>query len=268
MSEKRIIGILLIKNEDLHIERVIRNIVNFCDLIIINDHQSDDHTFEIIEKLANEFPHISINRIEHPRESHISIEKFANTPSWIFIVDGDEIYDPDGLSIMRDRLLEGRYDQYWNIFCNTLNCVSIDYEKKVAQGFLAPPSRAGARLFNFSTIESWTDCPERVHGGTIKFLPGFNAGLRYYLHNEHNWEDAFFRCVHLAFVRRSSKQSQINPKGRLNPVEIEEQRKLKNIIHFPSFIKFTINNWLGKNWKNQKYRRGNLVTKNITEFLP
>jgi glycosyltransferase involved in cell wall biosynthesis len=264
----QIVGIVLIKNEDIHIERAIRNVVNFCDLIIVADHQSQDHTFEIVENLAKEFPHIQLKKIDHPRESHQVIEQFAGTPTWIFVVDGDEIYDPAGLAIMRRYLQEGRFDQDWNIFCNTLNCVALDYTKKTARGYLAPPSRAGARLFNFSLIESWTGCPERVHGGNIIFKPGYHLGLRHYLHTEYSWENAFFRCVHVAFVQRSSLQRPFVGKGRLNPGEIEERNISKNWRHFPGYLKILIKYWIGIDWKSQKYRRGGLVEKNISAFLP
>jgi len=267
MTAKQIVGIILIQNEDLHIERAIRNIINFCDTVIVADHHSQDRTFEIVENLAKEFPNIQLRKIDHPRESHQAIEQFAGTPTWVFVVDGDEIYDPNGLAVMRKQLLEGRFDQDWNIFCNTLNCVAVDYEKKTARGYLAPPSRAGARLFNFSLIESWTDCPERVHGGNIKFKPGYHAGLRHYLHHEHTWEDAYFRCVHVAFVRRSSRQKPIDGKGRLNPGEIEERKKAKNWRHFPGYFKILIMHWIGIDWKNQKYRRGKLIEKDISAFL-
>jgi cellulose synthase/poly-beta-1,6-N-acetylglucosamine synthase-like glycosyltransferase len=63
MPAKQIIGIILIKNEDIHIERVIRNILNFCDSIIVTDHQSEDRTFEIVENLAKEFPQITLKKI-------------------------------------------------------------------------------------------------------------------------------------------------------------------------------------------------------------
>src|ERR1035437_6305981 len=74
MNTTQIVGIVLIKNEDVHIEQAVRNIVQFCDSIIITDHQSQDRTYEILERLAKEYPSIVLKRIEHPRESHKVIE--------------------------------------------------------------------------------------------------------------------------------------------------------------------------------------------------
>ena len=267
MPTVKIVGIILIKDEDLHIERVIRNIVNFCDSIIVTDHKSQDRTFEIVDKLTQEFPQITLLTIDHPSQSHTAIQNFAGTQTWVFVVDGDELYDPAGLSTMKKYLIEGRFDQDWNIFCNTLNCIDVDYIKKSARGFLAPPSRAGARLFNFSIIESWTGCPERIHGGTIKFRPNFHSGLRRYLHKELSWEDSYFRCVHLSFVQRSSLQKSMLNKGRLNPGEVEERMKTRNWRHLPGHIMVLIKHWLGLDWKNQKYRRGPVVEKDVSAFL-
>ena len=269
MRGTQIVGIVLIKNEDLHIERAIRNMIDFCDSIIVTDHHSEDRTYPIVQNLAQEFPEkITVRQIEHPRESHQAVEGLAGTPTWVFVVDGDEIYDPRGLVIMRKQLLGGEFSKDWNIFCNTLNCISVDYENKSAKGYLAPPSRAGARLFNFSMIESWTDCPERIHGGNLVFKPGFDAGLRRYLHQEHDWENSFFRCMHVAFVRRSSLQKQEDGRGRLNPGEIEERRKTMNWMHFPAYIRLWFEHLVGLDWKNQKYKRGPLVQKDISAFLP
>jgi glycosyltransferase involved in cell wall biosynthesis len=267
MKPAQIVGIVLIKNEDLHIEQAIRNIVHFCDSIIITDHQSQDRTYEILERLSREFLNITLKRIEHPSESHKEIESFAGTSTWIFVMDGDELYDPAGLITMRKYLLEGRFDKDWNIFCNTLNCVTVDYVNKTAQGYLAPPSRAGARLYNFSIIESWTDCPERTHGGKLVFKPGFNSNLRRYLHEELPWETAYFRCVHVAFVQRSSMQKHVDGRGRLNPEEIEERRKTRNLRHLPGYLKLQISHLIGLDWKNKKYRQGKLIQKDISAFL-
>ena len=263
----QIVGIILVKNEDLQIERVVRNIVNFCDKIIVTDHGSQDHTFEILTKLSQEFQHITLKKIDHPSQSHNEIEKFAGTPTWIFVIDGDEIYDPAGLALMKQYLLEGRFDNDWNIFCNSINCIQLDYSKKIAKGYLAPPSRAIARLFNFSMIESWINCPERVHGGDIKFRNNFHLGMRRYLQNEFSWENSYFRCVHVAFIQRSSLQKLFPNKSRLNPAEIEERKNTRNWRHLPRHIFLLAKHWLGFDWKNQKYRRGPVVEKDVSAFL-
>src|SRR4051812_41045475 len=98
-----IVGIALVRNEDIFVERAIRNAIDFCDLLIIADHRSTDNTFAILTRLAAEFPKkIQLVRIQEPQESHFLINDYAGTPTWVFAVDGDEIYDPAGLFRFRE----------------------------------------------------------------------------------------------------------------------------------------------------------------------
>ena len=43
-----IIGICLFKNEDIYAKRVVSNIIDFCDKLIIIDNESTDDTLEIV----------------------------------------------------------------------------------------------------------------------------------------------------------------------------------------------------------------------------
>ncbi len=75
----------------------VRNAAGFCDEFILADHHSTDGTPAVLQALAAELPNTSYHAIDHARESHDLIRKFANTPTWIIAVDGDEIYDPIAL---------------------------------------------------------------------------------------------------------------------------------------------------------------------------
>ena len=265
----QIVGIMLVKNEDVYIERAIRNVVDFCDRIIITDHQSTDRTFEICSRLAGEFPKIELRRIQSPVESAAAIAPYYDTPTWIFAVDGDEIFDPVGLKEMRRRLLNGEFLKDWNLFANTLNCIKLDLETKTAWGHLAPPSRAGARLFNFSIIEDWPGCAERLHGENIVFKPGYHAGLRHYLHEEMDWDRSYFRYVHASFLMRSSLDKVRLVKTRLNPDELLKITSSTNWFRkLVAMIKVRFAQFAKKDWKNQKYRRGPVVEKNVSAFFP
>ena len=81
MIDFQIVGIMLVKNEDVYIEHAIRNVMAFCDKIIIFDHQSTDHTFEICSRLADEFQKIELRRIQSPVESRAgnrTVFRYAN----------------------------------------------------------------------------------------------------------------------------------------------------------------------------------------------
>ncbi len=113
MEQIQIIGIVLVQNEEEYIHRILLNINHFCDKIIVADNGSKDRTKERILRFAENISNkVEYNHIHHPRESHHLIEKFAGSRTWIFAVDGDELYDPGGLTRMRKSILDGDYDRW------------------------------------------------------------------------------------------------------------------------------------------------------------
>src|SRR5579862_4203870 len=113
MANHQIIGIMLVRNEDIFVEQAVRNAIDFCDQFIIADHQSTDETYAIATRLAAEFPKIRLRRIDRASQSHDMAREYENTPTWLFAVDGDELYDPEGLRAMREELISGAYDAWW-----------------------------------------------------------------------------------------------------------------------------------------------------------
>ena len=250
---KQIIGIVLVRNEDLHVERAVRNVVDFCDRLILCDHQSTDGTLPVLERLAATYPHVELHRIGHPRESHDLLKKYAGTDSWIFAVDGDEIYDPEGLRRFRKRLLSGECDHRWMIVGNVLHCDGIDLEMGVARGYAAPPCRSITKLYNFSAIRAWDgDTKERLHGGVPEFLPGYHDHARWQLGEEMPWEKSPLRCLHICFIPRST-------------LDGGESYARENIIEsyyggIANRLKRIMRRLMGKrlesDWKRDRYARG------------
>lgn len=268
MVDFQIVGIMLIKNEDLFIERVILNVIQFCDKLIITDHQSTDKTYGICQRLADEFSKIDLQKIRDTKESVDVLVPYYGTKTWIFAVDGDELYDPVGLKIMRQKLLSGFFSETWCIFGNVLNVISLDNDQKKAKGYLAPPARSMTKLYNFSIIEDWPDCKiERLHGESVVFKKG-HSGVRRYLHQELDWDASYFRCLHAVFVKRSSLDSGFYTLGRLNPDELSRFLLGKGFFKKAiQALKLRIQQMLGLDWKNKKYRRGMLVEKDVRAFL-
>ncbi|MCX6064363.1 MAG: hypothetical protein NT121_01195, partial [Chloroflexi bacterium] len=184
--------------------------------------------------------------------------------TWIFAVDGDEIYDPNGLVKMRSKILNGEFANTWAIFGNVLNCIELNFKNCTTKGYLAPPCRSMTKLYNFSLIESWTGCPERLHGGELIFKNKESHELRRYLHTEYDWDDAYFRCIHTVFIPRSSLEKN---KRRRNPFEMEQIQNIHKQNFSLGYFKLILKSFLGLDWKNQKYRRGKLVEKDISAFL-
>ncbi len=262
----RICAILLVRNEDLHVATVLTNILCFCDEILVADHGSTDRTSEILRELERRHPaKVRLSNIDHPAQSHKLISQYAGTPTWIFGVDGDEIYDPAGLRRLRNRLLTGEFARSWMLLGNVLNCVSLNVHSGEASGHLAPPCRSITKLYNFHAIERWDgDCKERLHGGRIEFRSGFNSEQRRYLHDEVTWESADLRCLHLCFLPRSSNDAP-DAAPRANIMEIHATGLRARLVRWLRRSLFKTDG-ISK-WKRSRYMRGPLVTVDASPFF-
>jgi hypothetical protein len=266
LSPARIVGIVLVRNEDLFVERAVRNIAAFCDSMILCEHESTDGTLGILQKLVLELPHAELHRIKHPSESHDLLKPFAGTRTWIFAVDGDEIYDPTLLKGFRHRLLAGEFDAFWRMKGNVLHCTSITPDLTVASGFMSPPSRSMTKLYNFAAITAWNGrILERLHGGEISFKEGFHDLLKNNFHESLGWEETPLRCLHLCFLRRSSQEAPAFREGhRENIQEIYGGGRMGKIRRFVT--KLTQKGRLSR-WKQEYYRRGPIETVDATPFF-
>jgi glycosyltransferase involved in cell wall biosynthesis len=263
-SPPQIAGIMLVRNEDLWIERTLRNALDFCDVLHVCDHQSTDATPEILARLAAEFPKLRVASIQNPRESNTPLLDYVGKPTWVFGVDGDEIYDPAGLRRFRTRLLAGEFDSWWALFGNVLNCDEIDARRRTAAGYLAPPCRSMTKLYNFRMLrELDPTAPQRLHShpGRDVFLEGFHAGLRCDLHEQTVWDDADFRCLHACFVPRSSREEAGCPRENVT----EGLRPMRRLARF---ARRALGGRTSSDYKRDKYRRGSRVSVDATPFFP
>ncbi len=263
-ARPQIAGIVLVRNEDLHLERVLRNVIEFCDVIHVADHQSTDDTPGIVARLASEFPKIDVRRIAEPRESNALLEPYVSTPTWIFGVDGDEIYDPAGLAALRAQLFEGRFDEWWVVFGNVLNCVAIDLEARTAAGYLAPPCRSMTKLYNFRMLrELDATAPQRLHShkGRDLFHPPYHALLRHDLYKQTAWDDAKFRCLHACFLPRSSRETPGAARENVSE-SLQPMRRLKRLV------RALLGRKSASDYKREKYMRGPRVTVDAAPFFP
>ena len=259
-----VVGVVLVHNDDLFVERAVRNVAEFCDRIHAFDHASTDRTGDILRSLERDYDHLDVTRTHHAAESHRALERYAGTSTWVFGVDGDELYDPARLRAFREELLVGRYREVFKVASNVLNCVDVDSEAGTATGYLSPPSRSITKLYNYSAIEAWRgDGSERLHGGTIEFKPGYDESSVDNLGERLSWEETPLRCLHACFVRRSSRDSE----AELRPILMESG------LHDRSW-RGTLKRWmLGRRpphesaWKRDKYMRGDLVTVDASPFL-
>ena len=264
MEPTRIVGIVLVRNEDFFVGQAVRNVAAFCDTLILCDHKSRDRTGSILRKLASELPNTSFHALEHPRESHELLKPFAGTRTWVFGVDGDEIYDPAGLESFRPRLLGGEFDAWWRMKGNVVHCLELDRVAKRARGHASPPSRSITKLYNFSAIKSWEgNTVERLHGGVIRFRPGWDNAMKLNIQDETAWSSSPLRCLHLCFLPRSANEAQRAP-ARENIMEIYRGGFGGKLRRFSNWL-------LGKRtpsqWKSDHYCRGELVTVDTSAFF-
>jgi hypothetical protein len=261
----RIVGIVLVRNEDVFVEQAVRNVAAFCDRIHVLDHVSTDGTWEILQRLAAELDHVDARRTHHADDSHALLEPYAGTQTWVFGVDGDELYDPARLEGFRERLLAGEYSRVFKIASNVVNCVELDHERRTATGYPSPPSRSITKLYNFAAIDAWRgDGSERLHGGTISFRPGFDDSSVDNIGERLTWDETPLRCLHMCFVRRSSADPD-QPAAR--PILMESGLHDRTLLgglkrrvlrrQPPAFSE----------WKQEKYMRGDLVTVDAAPFL-
>jgi hypothetical protein len=264
MSRPRIVGIMLVRNEDRFVERVLRNTLEFCDVIHVADHLSTDRTPEILGRIAAASPKVDVRRIREPRESNDLLQPYVSTPTWIFGIDGDEIYDPAGLVRLRADLFAGRFDPWWVVFGNVLNCDEIDLERRTASGYLAPPCRSMTKLYNFRMLRTLDPtAPQRLHShkGRDIFHEPYHALLRHDLYKETPWEDASFRCLHACFLPRSSGALTSAPRENVT-------ESLQPLRRLQSFANRILGRESASDYKRAKYMRGPRVSVDATPFFP
>jgi hypothetical protein len=210
----KIVGVGLFRDEDVFVERAVRNVFGFCDELILIDHRSKDATPEILERMTEESPiPTSVHRVREASESHDFVKGYAGEDVWAFGLDGDEIYDPAGLERFRQMLLAGEAADAWNIRANMLHCVELDEERGLATGYLSPPAPSVSKMFNFRRIDAWDgDNPERLCDPSgLVFKPGVEA-RKYELNKKYAWDESPFRALHVCFLRRSSRQAKAGPR--------------------------------------------------------
>ncbi|MGZ4397935.1 MAG: glycosyltransferase family 2 protein [Gaiellaceae bacterium] len=264
----RIVGIVLVRNEDLFIEQTIRNVAGFCDRIHVVDHLSYDGTWRILRRLAGELDAIDLRRARYAGVSHRILEEYAGSDTWVFGVDGDELYDPAGLGRLREQLLAGAHREMFRLVGTVLNCDALDRGRALAWGYLAPPSRPITKLYNFGVVDSWTDCPERLHAGKLVLKPGFETSAAVDLNALHGWDDDPLRCLHVCFVRRSSRDREVDGLEVARPT-------MKEVGIVRRGVLATVSRRLRRRppaptvsgWKLEKYARGERVEKDAAPFL-
>ena len=208
----KIVGVSLVKNEENFIAWALLNAVDFCDEILVMDNMSEDRTVEIVNAIAVRHTNITVVKVHDGNNTHKYIEDYAGTPTWVLRIDGDEIFDPVGLSQLRERLLAGEFDEFWRLEASTLHVVGISFHQSQAYGYAPPGVAVLSNLYNFNAIESWNPGPrERLHGtSSIAFRSGYSLYSAKSFWKEYSWNESPFRGLHMCFLPRSSLDEDVN----------------------------------------------------------
>jgi hypothetical protein len=267
----QLVGVFLVRDEDVFVERAIRNVAHVCDRMYAFDHLSSDGTGEILRRLAQDLDHLVVRRTSDAGDSHRAIEGYTGTRTWVLGVDGDELYDPVGLTELKERLALGVYDDAFHLKGHVLNCTELDEEAGRATGYLAPPSRPATKLFNLAAVGEWSGCLERLHDGRPVFRAGYAWESLLYTSDETDWDDDPLRMLHVCFLPRSTKDADGNV--RLGLPETGAWRRgprgvidrLRRRRHLDPRMKEYRRR--GSSWKQEWYARGPLVSVDARRFL-
>jgi hypothetical protein len=267
----QIVGSVLVRNEDVFIERAIRNVARFCDRIHAVDHVSTDHTWEILRALSRDFDHLDVRRSRNSADAHRLLGPYARTATWVLGVDGDELYDPEALARLRTELLDGAHSDAFRVKAHVLNSDELDEAAGTAWGWLAPPSRPITKLFNFGAVENWPESPEPLQTGDVAFREGYQWESRRDLAEETTWETDPLRCLHVCFLRRSSLDTEETSRKNLDESREFDRGalgRLKRLVRRPPRAAHIVElERQGKDWKREWYARGERVRVDARPFL-
>ena len=271
MSEERqILGVWLLRNEEYFAAWSLGNALAFCDRVLVMDNRSQDRTRAIVDAIAARHSHVEIIGVDDARDTHKYVEDHAGSQTWVFGIDGDEIYDPAGLARLRPRLLAGEFDRYWRLAGHMRHVLGFRFDRAEAFGHIQPAAPEGTKCYNFAAIESWRPGPhERLHGlKTIVYRPGWSRGSTLRLWQEQGWDAADLRCLHLCFMPRSPLDAPVGtsaPAGRDNPVERMKKRSpLRRLRR--ALLRPLAGGSAAPTYKQRYYARGPVTTFDIAAF--
>ena len=255
-----IVGVCLIRNEEYFTTWALMNVMEFCDHILVMDNYSDDLTGEILRIISKNYPHVETIQVRDPNDTHDLLEGYFGTNTWMLKIDGDEIYDPQGLSKFRTELLAsgGKYNQQRGIGSMMVHVADIDFSNSRFSGYVIGGDRPqNGFILNCNAVKRWVGKAERMHAKNPVWHPEFESGL-WHVGENCDWKASDFRCLHMCFWPRSSLDRQSDKfnkyTSRWNPREAERQETM-----FRRFRRMVLPRYAARiDHKNRWYRNDNL----------
>jgi len=181
-----IVGLAICKNEDLWIHHAVSNVLGFVDRLTVIDNDSTDGTMDILRGFGSAITVEHVHGLDGLRSVHGKfIEPLAGKDIWMFAVDGDEVFDPVGLSTMRTLLKAGEFNRWWHLRGRFFHATEMDIAKRTAKGH---HTRMYKHPFTGKVNSAYTD---------------------------YDWEDCPLRCMHMRHLRRSTQELEATAGCRL-----------------------------------------------------
>jgi hypothetical protein len=223
----RIVGIVLVRNEENFVTWAIENAIGFVDEMLVIDNLSRDGTPDRLAALAARHPKIRVIRDSQPDHTNRHLQPYIGEDVWLFGLDGDEIYDRDGLGRMRQRLLSGEFDGCWTVFGHSLHATVLNLDGGRAMGYVTPVAAPATKLYNFALIESWHAKTQRLHGRPV-LKPGYSLHTAGQV-GMAGWAASDFRNLHMCFFPRSSLDEATEVRQNIT------DKSFRNVVRRPVF---------------------------------
>ena len=204
-GEAGLVGISLVRNEDIFLEQAIPECAGFLRPAFTGSITSlTDGTWEVLRTLARDYDHLDVRRVHHAGDSHKLVEQYAGTDTWVFGVDGDELYDPVRLSglrtIPRRGLRRCLQDRLQHAQLRRDRSGSADGFRLSLAAFA--PGEEAVQLRRNRVVGRRRS--GATHGGTIVYRPGYDERSVDNIGDRLSWDETPLRCLHATFMRRSS----------------------------------------------------------------
>ena len=207
----KIIGVMMVKNEDRWIGRALMAIRDFCDRIVLIDTGSTDDTIAQATRLVR----IDELIVEPDlSRTHRFVEQYVGTDTWVFGVDGDEIYDREGLQVVKQSMEYGCFDNTFQVVGRYLHVTELG--GGYARGYMGPPSHTPTKLYNFAHLKEWpSDGKHSLFQSKSRVLKR-GAWAKNASRHEVSWDLCHLRCLHMRFQRRSWSETEAEIGARLS----------------------------------------------------
>ncbi len=258
----RIVGIVLVRDEENFVTWAIENAIGFVDEMLVIDNLSRDSTPDRLAALAARHPKIRLIRDSQPDRTNRHLQPYIGEDVWVFGLDGDEIYDAKALMRMRGRLLAGEFARYWTLVGHSLHATVIDFDRQKAIGYITPVAAPATKLYNFAVMESWHVGTQRLHGRPV-LKPGVDYSDNWKAWGSTGWAESDFRNLHMCFFPRSSHDEKTELRANIT------DRSFRNVVRRPVFralqalgVKGRLADYLSQRAglkKSLRYMRGDVV---------